>query len=240
MTRGSFGSRQSEGGAFEAASLSAESREMVEKCRGIVRAIAWRVHRRAGRRVEIEDLIQIGSLALVQAAQRFDSSRGAQFSTFAWEAVRGAIMDGLKKQHAWFSPHDYYRGNYNELAEDHLELSARDEARHGRGDPDEERRWAGRVAARLAVARIAIERAYSGDARDPSDVLVEAEVRRRLWDCVDSLSPVDRDLVHMRFGEGLTLEEAGARMNVSRSWAQRKEAAAIDRLAELLRRRASA
>lgn len=43
-----------------------------------------------------EELISVGTLGLVEAAQRFDESRGVKFHTFAFTRVRGAIADYLR------------------------------------------------------------------------------------------------------------------------------------------------
>lgn len=48
------------------------------------------------RRAELADLIGYGLEGLIQAANRFDPSRGNQFSTFAYYRIRGAIIDGVK------------------------------------------------------------------------------------------------------------------------------------------------
>lgn len=47
-----------------------------------------------------EDLISAGTLGLVEAAHRFDPSRGAKFRTFAYYRVKGAIVDFLR-QNDW-------------------------------------------------------------------------------------------------------------------------------------------
>ena len=44
-----------------------------------------------------EDLVSAGALGLVEAAHRFDESKGVKFETFAYRRVRGAIMDYLRE-----------------------------------------------------------------------------------------------------------------------------------------------
>ncbi|MHC4481833.1 MAG: sigma-70 family RNA polymerase sigma factor [Planctomycetota bacterium] len=43
-----------------------------------------------------EDLISAGTLGLVEAAHRYDSSIGVQFSTFAYFRIKGAVVDCLR------------------------------------------------------------------------------------------------------------------------------------------------
>jgi RNA polymerase sigma factor for flagellar operon FliA len=46
--------------------------------------------------VSHDDLSSAGMLALVQAAEAFDSTRGASFATYATARVRGALLDELR------------------------------------------------------------------------------------------------------------------------------------------------
>jgi RNA polymerase sigma factor FliA len=47
--------------------------------------------------VDIENLESAGVLGLVEAASKFDPTRNAQFKTFAYLRVRGAILDELRR-----------------------------------------------------------------------------------------------------------------------------------------------
>lgn len=62
----------------------------------IVRKIAWHVHGRVSSAIEIEDLLQIGMVALVEAANSFED-RGHGFATYAQMRVRGAMIDHLRR-----------------------------------------------------------------------------------------------------------------------------------------------
>lgn len=50
--------------------------------------------------VDLDDLVQDGVLGLIDAARRFEESRGIKFETFAERRVRGAMIDALRKD-AW-------------------------------------------------------------------------------------------------------------------------------------------
>ena len=63
----------------------------------LVRKIAWHVHGRVSSAIEIEDLIQIGMAALVEAANCFED-RGHAFATYASVRIRGAMIDHLRRQ----------------------------------------------------------------------------------------------------------------------------------------------
>jgi RNA polymerase sigma factor for flagellar operon FliA len=50
-----------------------------------------------GPTVSRDDLYSAATLGLVEAAHRYDESKGAKFSTFAYMRVRGAVMDCLRR-----------------------------------------------------------------------------------------------------------------------------------------------
>ena len=50
--------------------------------------------------IDIGDLVQDGVIGLIDAANRFDESRGIKFETFAERRIRGAMIDALRKD-AW-------------------------------------------------------------------------------------------------------------------------------------------
>ncbi|MDP3793936.1 MAG: sigma-70 family RNA polymerase sigma factor [Candidatus Uhrbacteria bacterium] len=63
----------------------------------IVHSAVARLIRRLPSRVRYDDLYSVGLMALVQAAQRFDASRGVTFRTYAKCRVQGAMLDELRR-----------------------------------------------------------------------------------------------------------------------------------------------
>ena len=47
---------------------------------------------------ELDDLVSHGLIALIEAIDRFDPTKGASFEQYAWTRVSGAIMDELRRQ----------------------------------------------------------------------------------------------------------------------------------------------
>jgi RNA polymerase sigma factor FliA len=62
----------------------------------LARKIAWHIHGRVGRRVEIEDLLQVAYLGLLDAARRYKVRPDTPFSAYAGIRIRGALMDHLR------------------------------------------------------------------------------------------------------------------------------------------------
>ena len=62
----------------------------------LVRKIAWHVHGRVSSAIDIEDLVQIGMVALVEAANAYED-RGHAFATYATLRIRGNMIDHLRR-----------------------------------------------------------------------------------------------------------------------------------------------
>src|ERR687895_2876534 len=65
-----------------------------------VEQLARRVAATMPHSIDISDLVQDGVIGLIDAANRFDDSRGIKFETFAERRIRGAMIDALRKD-AW-------------------------------------------------------------------------------------------------------------------------------------------
>lgn len=73
-------------------------RELVASHLPLVRAIAAGVKRSTLTGADMDDLISWGTLGLCEAAERFDATRGAAFSTFAFRRIQGAMVDGARQE----------------------------------------------------------------------------------------------------------------------------------------------
>src|SRR5436853_3961601 len=65
-----------------------------------VEQLARRVAATMPHSIDIGDLVQDGVIGLMDAAHRFDASRGIKFKTFAERRIRGAMIDALRRD-AW-------------------------------------------------------------------------------------------------------------------------------------------
>ena len=63
----------------------------------LVKKIAWHLHGRVQSIIDIEDLIQIGMIGLISAAQNYTPIKDASFSSYASLRIRGEIVDHLRK-----------------------------------------------------------------------------------------------------------------------------------------------
>ena len=68
---------------------------MIESNLSLAKAVARRY---AGRGVDLDDLVQVGAIGLIKAADGFDPSRGIAFTTFAMSRIEGEIRHHVRDQ----------------------------------------------------------------------------------------------------------------------------------------------
>jgi len=68
----------------------------IEEQLPLVRHIVYQVAVHFPRHVDREELARAGALGLVEAAKRYDGSRGVPFQRFAAQRIRGAILDAVR------------------------------------------------------------------------------------------------------------------------------------------------
>lgn len=63
----------------------------------LVKRIAHHLLLRMPSSVQIDDLVQSGMIGLLEAARKYDLSKGASFETYAGIRIRGAMLDEIRK-----------------------------------------------------------------------------------------------------------------------------------------------
>ncbi len=74
-----------------------DAAQLLQKYDALIDRCARRICTRIGIDSFFDDLWSAGALGLVEAAQRFDATRGANFETFVTHRVRGAMLDELRR-----------------------------------------------------------------------------------------------------------------------------------------------
>lgn len=70
---------------------------LVEQHAPLVKKIALHLLARLPASVQLDDLMQAGMIGLLEAAQKYQSNKGASFETYAGIRIRGAIVDEIRK-----------------------------------------------------------------------------------------------------------------------------------------------
>jgi len=74
-----------------------EARALVEQHAPLVKKIALHLLARLPASVQLDDLMQAGMIGLLEAAQKYESTRGASFETYAGIRIRGSIVDEIRR-----------------------------------------------------------------------------------------------------------------------------------------------
>lgn len=196
----------------------------------LARRAAAVVYPRVRGRIALEDLIALANAGLAEAADRYDPARGVPFTTFAWYRVHGTIVDGLRKS-TQLPRRTWSRLLALRAANDYLERAAA---------PDPIGVFARAMAEvqRLELQSLEAlrDRGFdaAGDAPALADGIDLARTAARLRDAIDQLPDKQRAILVKHYWEGKNLLEAGAELGLSRSWASRLHAQAVDRLRALI------
>lgn len=85
------------GQAVDQIEISVENREaVIKEYAPMIKYVANRIAMRLPPHIEVDDLISVGVLGLIDAIDKYDSTRGAKFKTYAEFRVRGSILDELR------------------------------------------------------------------------------------------------------------------------------------------------
>lgn len=218
--------------------------QLMEEHQGLVHSLAWAMRRSLPKNVDLEDLISYGQVGLAEAARDFNPKMGNQFSTFAYYRIRGAMCDGLGKL-MWFSRAAYQRMRFQQMADEVIQEDIADPQEHESSGATGNTQWLTRMSTSLTMVYLATQ---LGDAEDsaqwgladetaarPDVSAEEQEARALVRELIDTLSEDARKLICATYFEGLTLQEAGTRLGLSKSWASRLHARALEQLGRSLR-----
>jgi len=221
--------------------LGLSQNQLLEKYGPYVRSLAAQVRKQFNGALDLEDLLAYGQVGLFEAAERFDPKVGANFLTFAHYRIKGAIYDGLRKM-GILRGGDQRTSFVDERALAFLgNLSDREQGGgNRRGSIDDDVRDISDAVTGLAmVFATGMDAVEGGEADEslPPDQRIELmQLRQRVKAAIETLPETERKLLQGYYFQGRTLEEAGAELGLSKSWASRLHARAIEKLKEALAR----
>ena len=204
----------------------------------LVRKIAWHVHGRVSSAMEVEDLIQVGMVALVEAANGFED-RGHAFSTYATIRIRGAMIDHLRR-HATICRSAMAKRR--ELAT----VRSRLESRLGRSASEAEMAeemqmeaaaYRALVDETQSIQHESIDDAYSdqsmwfADVEDRADEALEREgLKAAIAAGIRTLPEREAMILQLYFVEEMNLEEIGLTLGVGAARVCQLKKAGLDKL----------
>lgn len=203
----------------------------VEDYADLVKRIAHHMMARMPASVQVDDLIQAGMIGLLEAAQKYDASRGASFETYAGIRIRGAIVDEMRRGD--WAPRSIHR-NGRRIAE----AIGAVEARTGRDAQDSE------IAEELGVSLdeyfamahdasacrlFSYEETFGEDNRaerahednsfltGPLDSMQRESLKQSLAEAITRLPERERMVLALYYEQELNLKEIGLVLGVSES-----------------------
>ncbi len=87
----------SEGAALYISEKNPNYDQLIEDYASLVKRIAHHLKGRLPSSVQVDDLIQSGMIGLMEAARKYQASKGASFETYAGIRIRGAMLDEIRK-----------------------------------------------------------------------------------------------------------------------------------------------
>ena len=219
--------------------LSARDR-LIEENLPLVRAMARRY---AGRGEQYEDLVQIGTIGLIKAIDRFDLQRGVELQTYAIPNIVGEIKRHFRDR-GWAV---HVPRRLKELNLKLTQLVDQLSATLGRSPTIAELAQAAGVDTEEAIEAIEAGRAYSalsfsvpvGDDPDTElgDVLPEAgnaflaaDDRAFLAKGLDVLDTRERNVIQLRFFDGLSQSQIATEIGVSQMHVSRLIRRALEKM----------
>jgi RNA polymerase sigma-B factor len=220
--------------------------ELITRYLPLVKSLARRF---ASRGQPVEDLIQVGSIGLIKAVDRFDLERGVELSTYATPTILGEIKRYFRdKGWAVKVPRALQDLNVrlNRVTEQ-LTVELR------RSPTIAELAAATKASEEEVVEALESGRAYSsvsifsGGVSDDDESLELLdclgadegayevfEQRRVLAPAMGRLEPRERLILHLRFFEGMTQTQVAARIGISQMHVSRLIRRSIDNLRQFM------
>ena len=213
-----------------------------------VEQLARRVAATMPHSIDIGDLVQDGVIGLIDAAHRFDESRGIKFETFAERRIRGAMIDALRKD-AW--PRGVRRQRRElEAAREQLrrELGCEPSLADLAAKMGSDEKRLGRTIVRINAIESTSPLA-SGENLDestlpaalipsepeqPDTAYEKSETKDRIRAAIESLPAREQKVIGLYYYQEATMKQIGAEIGVNESRVSQLHARAIRRLRDAL------
>jgi RNA polymerase sigma factor for flagellar operon FliA len=218
-----------------------DKRALVEQYTPFVRSIAAKIKKTLAKNIEFDDLVSYGMTGLLEAADRYDPKYGANFMTFSYYRIRGAIYDGLRGM-GWVSRSEYQKIRFEERATAYLENVANrnlgSTADH-KNVEDNIEELADQVSQLVTIYVTSLEGLQDLQVEDtgmkPLDERFgDVQMKEHVRDALMKLPEAERKLLTLYYFKEMSLQEVGNELGLSKSWTSRRHAQAIEKLSRIL------
>ncbi len=214
----------------------AERDSLIAKYLPYATSIANKIAQTLSNDVDVEEVICNARLGLLEAAKRFDAKLGVDFKTFAYYRIRGAVYDGLRKT-GWIPRSLYAKIKFEQAANDYLQTKTEDRT-IGKGvNVDQEvgeiYDTVNSIASIYIISLDASEEPMEIEDKKANNIEHKAEfqkIKEVMRQSIEELPEKERKLIKMYYFQNKTLEEAGTKLKLSKSWTSRLHARALELL----------
>jgi RNA polymerase sigma factor for flagellar operon FliA len=214
--------------------------ELLLKYGAKVRWIAQRISNGLPQSVDIEDLVSVGFIGLMDAADKFNPSENVKFSTYAEFRIRGSMLDELRKQD-WVPRRVRSQIKAIDKVEAQVETETGRKATHEdvtkklgitRDHYQELKHEIGRLMlVPYGTVDEVSELLQSGDETNPYIQASQKDTRQHIENIFrQSLSDEERTVMSCYYFRGLNLREIGAILSLTESRISQLHAQAIRKL----------
>jgi len=207
--------------------------------------------------LSLPDLINEGNLGLIKAAKRFDETRGFKFISYAVWWIRQSILQALAEQSRIVRLPLNQVGSLNKISKESSRLEQRyerppssDELAEALDIPEDKIIAAMKISTRFISmdAPISpdedtkfIDLFVNDDTPNTDFGLIKESLAREIQRSLATLTEKERDVINLYYGigmaHGLTLEEIGAKFDLTRERVRQIKEKAIRRLKHTSRSR---
>jgi RNA polymerase primary sigma factor len=200
--------------------------------------------------LSLPDLINEGNLGLIKAAKRFDETRGFKFISYAVWWIRQSILQALAEQSRIVRLPLNQVGSLNKIAKESSRLEQRferppstDELAEALDIPEEKVTTAMKISTRFISmdAPVSpdedtkfIDLFINEDTPTTDNGLIRESLAREIQRSLATLTEKERDVINLYYGigmaHGLTLDEIGAKFDLTRERVRQIKEKAIRRL----------
>jgi RNA polymerase sigma factor for flagellar operon FliA len=214
---------------------------LIEQYRPYVRSIAGKIKKTLAKEIEFDDLLEFGMIGLLEAADRYDPKFGANFMTFSYYRIRGAIYDGLR-QMGWVNRNEYAKLRFEERANAFLQNMADRNAgsmAENKTSEDELTELAAQVQNLVTIYVTSLEGMEGLQVEDKEAIpvdsrLADVEMKKHVRAALERLPEQERTLITLYYFKELSLQEVGDHLKLSKSWTSRLHAKAVEKLGRIL------
>ena len=208
---------------------------LIEQYLPYATSIANKIAQTLSQDADLEEIICNARLGLLEAAKRFDPKFNVDFKTFAYYRIKGAIYDGLRKT-GWIPRSLYSKIKFEQSANEYLQAMAeKNPARNMNLDEEmgEIYNTVNSLASIFIISIDANEETMEIEDKKANDIEHKAEfqkIKEAMRQAIEELPEKERKLVKLYYFQNKTLEEAGDKLSLSKSWTSRLHARALSLL----------